>query len=341
MDRPAITRAYEWLWLFPILLSGLFDGHSRTRWISLLIYAVAAGFVYAGMMQAARPARYSLPYMVETTLVASGPLLVVVTFVIEWFTQYAYSWIREVRREEGTCAKCGYSIMHLTEPRCPECGEAFDPIWLESTKEPPAFTARPKRVIALAVLIASVWIAWPHGYKAYQLNIGIPRRGRAHARRTWARNEPRLYVGATDPRYIDIFFTHGYRDLATGVIIHPIRPFARRATAALVQEDTIWRNANNREVAALVRERGPLPICDYLLTYSRIKQLMDNPPKLHRWDDDSPTTVFGYANYALLPDKGDLHVQIHDDFLRTSLPTGEVLQEVYRLEIDQLIEALE
>lgn len=28
----------------------------------------------------------------------------------------------------GRCSHCGYSLEHLTEARCPECGEEFDPV---------------------------------------------------------------------------------------------------------------------------------------------------------------------------------------------------------------------
>jgi len=37
------------------------------------------------------------------------------------------------RKELGieTCHKCGYLLTGLTEPRCPECGTAFDPALLE------------------------------------------------------------------------------------------------------------------------------------------------------------------------------------------------------------------
>jgi hypothetical protein len=30
-------------------------------------------------------------------------------------------------RDPMYCRHCGYSLLHLTKPRCPECGEAFDP----------------------------------------------------------------------------------------------------------------------------------------------------------------------------------------------------------------------
>jgi hypothetical protein len=34
---------------------------------------------------------------------------------------------RRVRRLEGRCARCGYSLKDLPEPRCPECGTPFNP----------------------------------------------------------------------------------------------------------------------------------------------------------------------------------------------------------------------
>jgi hypothetical protein len=35
------------------------------------------------------------------------------------------------RRRHGRCLKCGYSLAHLPEPRCPECGTPFSP-WMNS-----------------------------------------------------------------------------------------------------------------------------------------------------------------------------------------------------------------
>ncbi len=35
--------------------------------------------------------------------------------------------IRRKRKKKGLCEKCAYDLRGLTEPRCPECGTAFDP----------------------------------------------------------------------------------------------------------------------------------------------------------------------------------------------------------------------
>jgi hypothetical protein len=35
---------------------------------------------------------------------------------------------RLLRRNDGSrCRRCGYSLTGLTEPRCPECGQPFEP----------------------------------------------------------------------------------------------------------------------------------------------------------------------------------------------------------------------
>ena len=34
------------------------------------------------------------------------------------------------------CPTCGYDLRGLSEPRCPECGEGFDPILLRNTVPP-------------------------------------------------------------------------------------------------------------------------------------------------------------------------------------------------------------
>ncbi len=50
----------------------------------------------------------------------AGGLLPLATASVKWLR------IRR-RRRRGRCCRCNYSLQGLTEPRCPECGTAFDP----------------------------------------------------------------------------------------------------------------------------------------------------------------------------------------------------------------------
>ena len=38
-----------------------------------------------------------------------------------------YRFLRFPSRDEPVCKNCGYSLRGLPEPRCPECGEPFEP----------------------------------------------------------------------------------------------------------------------------------------------------------------------------------------------------------------------
>ncbi|MGE5608011.1 MAG: hypothetical protein ACM359_02050 [Bacillota bacterium] len=40
-------------------------------------------------------------------------------------------------RQFGACTHCGYLLYGLREPRCPECGQPFDPSWLPKLTSPP------------------------------------------------------------------------------------------------------------------------------------------------------------------------------------------------------------
>src|SRR5688572_14504441 len=62
------------------------------------------------------------------------------------------------------CKHCHYSLSNLHEPRCPECGQAFDPnnrstyeiTWAEDFK---SFKERPRFRSALIIFVAAVVVA--------------------------------------------------------------------------------------------------------------------------------------------------------------------------------------
>jgi hypothetical protein len=77
-------------------------------------------------------------------------------------------------RRAFTCKECGYDLHGLTEPRCPECGHAFDPAErqriLERIESPPPRTRY--RWIALLVVVfltltvVAGLVAWRRGARA-------------------------------------------------------------------------------------------------------------------------------------------------------------------------------
>lgn len=63
--------------------------------------------------------------------------------------------------EFARCKNCHYSLSNLHEPRCPECGQSFDPndrttyeiIWVENFKR---FKTRPRFTSALIIFFAVI-----------------------------------------------------------------------------------------------------------------------------------------------------------------------------------------
>lgn len=69
------------------------------------------------------------------------------------------------------CPKCGYNLSGTTEPRCPECGEGFDP----ETLQPYRHRHQPRwRVVFAMVLLAAylpnTWIFWiDYSWNSYRM----------------------------------------------------------------------------------------------------------------------------------------------------------------------------
>ena len=68
--------------------------------------------------------------MLESCTIVMVTIVVMMAAVGVLFVCGCLVWmracLRRMRLMEGICARCGYNLTGLTEPRCPECGEAFD-----------------------------------------------------------------------------------------------------------------------------------------------------------------------------------------------------------------------
>jgi hypothetical protein len=55
----------------------------------------------------------------------------------------------------GNCRQCGYSLIRLTAPRCPECGTAFDP------EDPRTMILHESRLAEFLSKRTSLWSVFP------------------------------------------------------------------------------------------------------------------------------------------------------------------------------------
>ncbi len=94
------------------IVYGLYSGH-RWAYVTLLVTGVLSIIVVS-----LRDARVGLATLVIDSIVLV-PMLV--------STRYFFGpWAPPERHEPLRCPTCGYSLLGLTEPRCPECGREFD-----------------------------------------------------------------------------------------------------------------------------------------------------------------------------------------------------------------------
>jgi hypothetical protein len=71
-------------------------------------------------------ARLVVPQLIESS--ASdyvGGAIVIVSLLGGGVATYRF--LRFPKRDESVCQRCGYSLRGLPQPRCPECGEPFEP----------------------------------------------------------------------------------------------------------------------------------------------------------------------------------------------------------------------
>jgi predicted Zn-ribbon and HTH transcriptional regulator len=95
---------------WPLALWGMWLNFGPSAFVAVLTFASVAMF------------QYSL-----SGIVALGGTLVYGGLSVAILCRVTAAYIRHLRYDPATCDLCGYSLLHLTEPRCPECGTGFDP----------------------------------------------------------------------------------------------------------------------------------------------------------------------------------------------------------------------
>lgn len=138
------------MWLFPEL--ALFETESERRaivnrfakrqwrtpqfWLCVLLYLVTCVLLVAAWLFLFHSSRWrgSLPpWSLGVPIGLAGPILVLA--LRQTLRKPGREFIRQELCARGVpiCVKCGYDLRGQVDPRCPECGRAFDP---KLTKRP-------------------------------------------------------------------------------------------------------------------------------------------------------------------------------------------------------------
>jgi ribosomal protein L37E len=198
-----------WMWIPAIPLSVLFCKLNRWRVVWLVLYAVVASYTVSWSLVSEVP-NHRTPFAAAMDIVLIAPVLVAGVAGAEVLSRLVICLIRRFP-SEPVCEKCGYSILHLRDPRCPECGAPFDPRWLHPNTGP----AQPKGHAILSILtllfIITVAALFPNLYSWYTRHQLIGS-GRESAQTDWLNGEAKWFVTrseenamspATQDRYYD------------------------------------------------------------------------------------------------------------------------------------------
>ena len=103
----------------------------RRAWMmSLVLGAVAGGFAFLASHWIRM---LGLPLWIGSIItiivIAFGSAYISITYWRRPYTRFLRQYLQE--RGVAVCLDCGYDLRGQTEPRCPECGQPFDPRLLD------------------------------------------------------------------------------------------------------------------------------------------------------------------------------------------------------------------
>lgn len=103
--------------------------HPRFRVVLAGALASAVAFVVGiAIAHGAIGKQWPLWTLLKEALLVMGIAAAIYTLLGVATTRAVSRWRRVGLREPGRCERCGYLLRGLPEPRCPECGEPFDPL---------------------------------------------------------------------------------------------------------------------------------------------------------------------------------------------------------------------
>jgi hypothetical protein len=104
-----------WLWIAPIILSGLFDGAALVRKWSVGIYTVLAAFFFSGTFISVVPHHVETEDMLLGTVFPWGPLNLVIAFGVETMSQRLFLrlHIREKDPSDGATVTHPFRVVAL------------------------------------------------------------------------------------------------------------------------------------------------------------------------------------------------------------------------------------
>jgi len=188
--------AMVWLWVPAVFISAAFVPFNRCRIRDLLLYSFPTAFAVSWSTLGAVPS-YKTAIQAFQELIAYWPVTSAGICIVEAGSRVFWIGVRRFVKVDLVCDKCGYCLFGLTQPRCPECGTAFDLRLLEPI--PKIAVTRPylRFTVYLPMIALILAGAYPFYYqhRSYRRCYEF---GQTRARAEWQVGTAVWYVSSTE-----------------------------------------------------------------------------------------------------------------------------------------------
>jgi hypothetical protein len=294
-----------WLWIAPIILSGLFDGARSVRKWSVGIYTVLAAFFFSGTFITVVPHHVDTEDMLLATVFPWGPLNLLIAFGVETMSQRLFLRLHIREKSLGD----GATVTH------------------------------PFRVVALAVVILALAASFPLAcraatFQAARLNA------RADAERDWASGRAIWYVRRGNP---EAFGASGDSySVDNGLKTETVKPGVTAAIYCDAYQKVVRRKLSEFGPADKIKDLCTKADLNAWIKAGRFQRVQSFPLKQGAAEISlKGYNVKGYGNvacfrgepsaflyYATIPEKKDALAVITDDSIWIFAKTGELLQSI-------------
>ena len=297
--------AMPWLWIVPIILSGLFDGTTQARKWSVGIYTLLSGFFFAGTFISVVPHHVNIVDMLLATVFPWGPLNLLIAFTVEGISQ-------RISR-----------LLHIREKSL--------------TND--ATTMRPFRSGALIIVILALAVGFPFACRAAAFRAARAS-ARADAERDWASGRAIWYVRRGDP---EAFGTSGEcYSVDNGLKTEAPKPVVSAAIYCDSYREVVRLKLSEFGPADKIKDLCTKADLIAWIKAGRFQRVQAFPLKQGAAEISlKGYNIKGYGNvgcfrgepsaflfYATIPEKKDALVVITDDSIWVFDKTGELLQSI-------------
>jgi hypothetical protein len=293
-----------WLWIVPIVFSGLLDHGSQSRKWSVVVYTLLSSFIFSGTVIFVVPHHVTFGEMLFATLIPWGPMNLLIAFAVEKVSQRLFRSFR---------------------------------IW-GNTGPNVTITRVPIRTAFLAVTIVGLAVAFPFTYRAVAFQAAREA-GRANAERDWAQGKALWYTNRSDPAMFGAS-GDGCYSVANGLMTEMMKPgvtatvYCEAYRAVVVQKfaqsgpaDKVKDLSTEAELQTWIKggrfrrvESFPLKQCSTEISLRGYK--ISSGGACFRGEPSK----FLYS--AIIPEKKNALVVISDDSIWIFAESGQLLQSV-------------